>query len=151
MWIELIILSVSFVSSYFIWPHIHHLLLLNRALCLIYPNWYSRSAFMCKLLYIYIWQSLNKCVTKIGSNEYELCHVLDSELVRIKIKRINPVVIDVQNEEGNSLSEEEMSFFKFEVVYKFSQLPLYIYYDDGTMRSITLHTIKNIGDHADST
>lgn len=81
---------------------------------------------------VYVRQWLQKNVLKVSDLEYELTHVIDGELVRVRIKRVLPRIVDAQDfETEESVIEDAHEYASYRQV-PWTNRRLIYYHEDGT-------------------
>jgi hypothetical protein len=88
--------------------------------------------FIFQLLWIVILQMLQSSCVRIAVNEYELRHVINAELIKIKIKRSAKQVLDVKNNHGSLLNDAKPYLLFDPISWKPSE-KVTITYKDGTV------------------
>jgi hypothetical protein len=92
---------------------------------------------MCKV-YIYQWWTKSTIIKTGGiQNEHELTHIIDGELITIRIRRRCPEIVDVQDPltDTSLFTKQLRSKLLYEPVMP-DQLKMAIYYSDGTSSDI---------------
>jgi hypothetical protein len=97
----------------------------------LYPSLFDKLVAVKFIVEVYARQWLQKNVTKISQSEYELTHVIDGELVRMRVKRVVPKIIDAQDCETEESVPQALPYASFRQI-PWPNRPLIYYYEDGT-------------------
>lgn len=127
LWITYIV--NFFIACLYIKQNANILSILNR----LYPGICAKIYILQLFIKAYISQWLRESVVKININEYELNHIIEGRLVKIRVKRIIPNVIDVQDRETEeSYFDKYDNYLHFKQVLPFDDKQVIYYYEDGT-------------------
>jgi hypothetical protein len=113
----------------------------------IYPSFYDKLVAAKLIVEMCVRQWLQKNIVKFNEFEYELTHVIDGELVRIRLKRVVPRIVEVQDCETEESLPQALSYALFRQVPWPNQRLIY-YYEDGTSnedgtRFLTIPNLSN--------
>lgn len=102
----------------------------------MYPGFFDKLAAIQFVVAMYARQWLKKNVKKLANDEYEVTHVINGELMRARLKRVLPRVVDAQDyETEESVMQDAQPYLTYRQVPWTSKKLIY-YYEDGTSSEV---------------
>lgn len=97
---------------------------------LICPKLREKLSVLYLMMIVHFRQWMNKNLVKLDNGTYEVNLVINGKLVKIKLERVTPRVVDVQDDEESIMNKVEPYLLYKQLEWKHDNAV--IYYEDGT-------------------